>query len=431
MGMRKSLLKKTQPVYIVVIIVMVLPVIFSLAFLQYQISRYNSIITNASLANEINKVAKNDIPIELWDIVSGRKNFNQGNQYEMVARIRDGIDTMMLGTKNRMGHQQLVVASRALHTLESNVSILGVQIAQGESVSKNEKALDEIRSITELLSEILGDFIILEIESAAIMNTSVRTSSYVIIFVQIAIMLAAVAFLVRRFQSMTQNSINEQKNLQKAEMKALQAQITPHFLYNTFDTIIWLAEEGETEKIVKVTSAFSQFLRTSLSRGHEWITVQQELAHVHNYLTIQKIRYADILNYEIEADEALTDFTMLKLTLQPLVENAIYHGIKNKRGRGQVKVTAQFTDSSRSLMKFSVQDNGVGFSEERLGQVRAELKKSASETETLTSVYGLYNVSKRLELYYGTENAGIKIESEYGKGALVYFTVPCRPLQDS
>ena len=101
-------------------------------------------------------------------------------------------------------------------------------------------------------------------------------------------------------------NMEEQKNFQKAEMKALQAQITPHFLYNTFDTIVWLAEEEHTEEVVKITKAFSDFLRISLSRGHEWITIDQELDHIRNYLTIQKIRYADILNYTIDADETRT-----------------------------------------------------------------------------------------------------------------------------
>lgn len=123
-------------------------------------------------------------------------------------------------------------------------------------------------------------------------------------------------------------------------------------MYNTFDTIIWLAEEEQTEDVIKVTHAFSEFLRISLSRGHEWITVGQELDHVRNYLTIQKIRYADILNYEIEADPALNDFKMLKLSLQPLVENAIYHGIKNKRGRGHLKVSAHFSDASKKVYDF-------------------------------------------------------------------------------
>ena len=165
-------------------------------------------------------------------------------------------------------------------------------------------------------------------------------------------------------------------------------------------------------------------MRISLSRGHEWITISQELDHIKNYLTIQKIRYADILNYKIDADESLMEFKIIKLVLQPLVENAIYHGIKNKRGRGELKVSVHYTDDTRTRIQFSVEDNGAGFTEERLGQVRNELRTGAQDSEKLSSVYGLYNVNKKLKLYYGEQTEGIKIESEAGKGSRIYFSIP-------
>jgi two-component system sensor histidine kinase YesM len=207
-------------------------------------------------------------------------------------------------------------------------------------------------------------------------------------------------------------------------MKALQAQITPHFLYNTFDTIVWLAEEEKTDEVVRITKAFSQFLRISLSRGHEWITISQELDHIKNYLTIQKIRYADILNYTIDADEDLMDIKMIKLVLQPLIENAIYHGIKNKRGRGELKVSVHYSAGSKDFINFCVEDNGAGFTEERLGQVRNELRTGSVDSEKLSSVYGLYNVNKKLKLYYGDQTDGLIIESEAGKGSKISFTIP-------
>jgi two-component system sensor histidine kinase YesM len=235
-----------------------------------------------------------------------------------------------------------------------------------------------------------------------------------------------VAFFIasNSFLSLSGAVLEEQKNFQKAEMKALQAQITPHFLYNTFDTIVWLAEEEKTDEVVKITKAFSDFLRISLSRGHEWITIAQELDHIKNYLTIQKIRYADILNYKIEADERVLNQKMIKLVLQPLVENAIYHGIKNKRGRGELCVTVGYADSEKTKILFEVRDNGAGFTEERLAQVRAELLSGDENSEKLTSVYGLYNVNKKLRLYYGQKTEGLKIESESGKGSRISFVIP-------
>ena len=196
-------------------------------------------------------------------------------------------------------------------------------------------------------------------------------------------------------------------------------------MYNTFDTIIWLAEEEKTDEVVRITKAFSDFLRISLSRGHEWITIGQELDHIKNYLTIQKIRYADILNYEIQADPSLLDCKIIKLVLQPLVENAIYHGIKNKRGRGNLKVTAEYTDNTHTFIQFKVTDDGAGFTEERLDQVKNELKDASANAEKLSSVYGLYNVNKKLKLYYGDKTDGLVIQSEHKKGSTISFTIPC------
>jgi len=230
--------------------------------------------------------------------------------------------------------------------------------------------------------------------------------------------------MTEQIDVLIKKNMEEQKNFQKAEMKALQAQITPHFLYNTFDTIVWLAEEEKTDKVVKITKAFSDFLRISLSRGHEWITISQELDHIKNYLTIQKIRYADILNYKIDADESLMELKMIKLILQPLVENAIYHGIKNKRGRGELIVTVHYADEEHTSIRFTVEDNGAGFTEERLAQVRNELNAGSSDSEKLTSVYGLYNVNKKLRLYYGEKTEGLIIESEAGKGSRISFVIP-------
>ena len=241
--------------------------------------------------------------------------------------------------------------------------------------------------------------------------------------IQFLITVVALFVSANSFLTVSGAILEEQKNFQKAEMKALQAQITPHFLYNTFDTIVWLAEEERTDQVVKITKAFSDFLRISLSRGHEWITIGQELDHIKNYLTIQKIRYADILNYKIEADESLLGLKMIKLVLQPLVENAIYHGIKNKRGRGELSVSVKYADETRTKIRFEVKDNGAGFTDSRLAEVRLELSLMVSEK--LNSVYGLYNVNKKLKLYYGEQTEGIVIESEPGKGSSISFEIPC------
>lgn len=473
----KSLKHTLQLSYVLLIGIMVIPTVYSIIVSQIHTKQYDDIITNVSNANRINQIAKNDVPNELWDIVCGRKNFENGKQYFMIKSILYGIEEMQLHTKSKENKEKLKVAYRACTTLLRNIEMLEAQMKTGSSVTSNEAMLDEIRTISALFSDIMQDFILSEIDTANETNSSIKTSSITLTILQILIILFSIFVsingyitvskaiheplydmqklsteisqgnlsarinipdveelkpLANNMNSMAEqinilikSNIEEQKNFQKAEMKALQAQITPHFLYNTFDTIIWLAEEEKTDEVVKITKAFSEFLRISLSRGHEWITIGQELEHIKNYLTIQKIRYADILNYEIQTDECMLDFKIIKLVLQPLVENAIYHGIKNKRGRGNIKIRLQYNDDSKESILFSVEDDGAGFSPERLEEVKSELNQNLKNGEKLNSVYGLYNVNKKLKLYYGDKTEGLIIESEYNIGSKISFAIPC------
>lgn len=472
----KSLRRTLLITYISLLFITLIPSIYSVVVSQIHTKRYSQIISNVSTANRISLIAKDDIPAELWNIICGKKEIADGSQNKLLDNISSGLLLMLLTINNEESRGKLEVANRAYTTLRRNVDMLISQIKGGSLVTQNEATLDEIRTITSLFSDIMQDFIVTEIEAANQTNQSLRNTSIILTTIQIIITILAIIISINSFITVSaaiqkpisdmeklstkvsngdltaridiphvnelntlaenlntmagqidlliQKNMEEQKNFQKAEMKALQAQITPHFLYNTFDTIVWLAEEEHTEEVVRITKAFSDFLRISLSRGHEWITISQELEHIKNYLTIQKIRYADILNYSIDADEALMDVKMIKLVLQPLIENAIYHGIKNKRGRGKLKVSAHFTNDSRTFVCFTVEDNGAGFTEERLGQVRNELRTGAQDSEKLSSVYGLYNVNKKLKLYYGENTEGLLIESEAGKGSKISFTIP-------
>ena len=473
----KSLRKTLLVTYIFLLVITIIPTIYSIVVSQMHTQQYTKIITNVSTANRINSIAKNDIPSELWDIICGKKTVPDGRHDIMMIEITDGLANMLSSVKDSKSRETLEVAMRANTTLVRNINKLIERISLGSAVTQNESDLDEIRTITSLFSDIMQEFIVEEIESAYETNISIKNTSIILTILQIIITILAVLISINSFISVSgaiqkpisdmeklstkvangdltaridipqvdeldtlagnlntmtsqidlliQKNMEEQKNFQKAEMKALQAQITPHFLYNTFDTIVWLAEEEKTEEVVRITKAFSDFLRISLSRGHEWITIAQELDHIKNYLTIQKIRYADILNYKIDVDESLVDFKMIKLVLQPLVENAIYHGIKNKRGRGELVVSVHYADDTKTTICFTVEDNGAGFTAERLEQVRNELAKGEQDTEKLSSVYGLYNVNKKLKLYYGEQTEGLKIESEPKKGSCISFTIPC------
>ncbi len=417
-----SLKKAIKKTYIVLLSITLIPSVIGIVLSQIQTQRYNKIISNVSSANRINSIAKNDIPEELWNIICGKKEVSDGLQYEMMNKITFGLEEMLKNTKSVESRDKLELATRASATLLRNIHNLMAQMGFGSSVSENEAALDEIRTIAELFSDIMQDFIVVESESAYETNRSIKNASIVFTVFQFLFTVIALLISAKSFLTVSGAILEEQKNFQKAEMKALQAQITPHFLYNTFDTIVWLAEEEKTDEVVRITKAFSDFLRISLSRGHEWITIGQELEHIKNYLTIQKIRYADILNYKIEADETLLNQKMIKLVLQPLVENAIYHGIKNKRGRGELVVSVKYADDERTKIRFSVSDNGAGFTPERLAEVRLEL--ALTIPEKLNSVYGLYNVNKKLRLYYGEKTSGLVIESEAGKGSSISFVIP-------
>ena len=476
MKRKKSLRKTLLITYIFLLFITLIPSIYSVVVFQAHTKQYSQIISNVSTANKISSIAKDDIPSELWNIICGKKEIDSADHNIMLDRIDSGLSRMLLTNKNEESRGILEVATRAYTTLRRNVDMLISQMQRGSPVTQNEATLDEIRTITSLFADIMQDFIVTEIDYANLTNQSLRNTSIILTTIQIIISVLAVIISLNSFLSVSnavqkpiadmeklstkvangdltaridiphvdeldtlagnlntmteqiavliQKNMEEQKNFQKAEMKALQAQITPHFLYNTLDTIVWLAEEEHTEEVVRITKAFSDFLRISLSRGHEWITISQELDHIKNYLTIQKIRYADILNYQIDADESLMDIKMIKLVLQPLIENAIYHGIKNKRGRGELKVSVHYTDDSHTFVTFTVEDNGAGFTEERLGQVRNELRTGAQDSEKLSSVYGLYNVNKKLKLYYGEQTKGLIIESEAGKGSRISFTIP-------
>jgi two-component system sensor histidine kinase YesM len=229
--------------------------------------------------------------------------------------------------------------------------------------------------------------------------------------------------MIGRIRELLDAKVKEQENLKKAEFRTLQAQINPHFLYNTLDTIIWMAESKKTDQVIEIVRALSKFFRITLSKGKDWITIREELERTQSYLIIQKMRYRDILDYKIEVDEEILDGTILKLTLQPLVENALYHGIKSKRGGGTIIVRAQRINQDQVLLE--VEDDGVGFTSYKLGQVQSKINDDTGEITLKETGFGLENVNKRIGLYYGKEY-GLSIKSEYQGGTRVTVVIPTK-----
>ena len=209
-----------------------------------------------------------------------------------------------------------------------------------------------------------------------------------------------------------QNHFNEMidkiKYLREYEINALYSQINPHFLYNTLDTIIWMAEFQDTEKVISITKALSNFFRISLSNGKEKIPLKEEINHIKEYLYIQRQRYEDKLEYKISIQEELENIEVPKIILQPFVENAIYHGIKNLDTTGIISIYSQIIENKIELI---IEDNGIGF--------------EAAKKQALMKMggVGIKNVNKRIQYYYGNEY-GAKIDSSFKAGARIIITLP-------
>lgn len=205
----------------------------------------------------------------------------------------------------------------------------------------------------------------------------------------------------------------EQQRKREAELKTLQAQIKPHFLYNTLYTIQWMAEEHGAKDVVAILGSLANLFRIGLSKGKEMISVQEELEHVRSYLAIQKARYEDKLTYEINFDEKILTHSVLKVILQPLVENAIYHGLNAKRGGGKITITAK---EQEGKLYFSVEDNGLGITTEKLKEIRQLL--SCDHRESGKTGFGIFNVNERIRLSVGKEY-GLVYSSVYQEGTKV------------
>ena len=435
--------------------------------------QYDAIITNITTANRINGFIKPEIDAEMWDIVAGKKEFDEGSQYQIIGQVNAQLEMMMSNATSDKSKIKLEVIRRTMGTLTSYVDKMGAQMEAGSRVAENELVLENIRGVSDVVEETVQDYILFEVQQAEqqYIQNQTRFNNWFIFFTILLpcvvvfsiaaawVISASIYWPIKKLQDLTTTitkndlqalvsrenvdeitelgmsfnimtgkirelldaKVREQENLKKAELKALQAQINPHFLYNTLDTIVWMSEANQPQQVIEIVKALSSFFRIALSRGKDWIPIRQEIEHVRSYLLIQRIRYRDILDYEIAVDENILDGTILKLTLQPIVENALYHGIKNKRNGGSIKVTAR--KNADNLVLLEVQDDGVGFTPYKLAQIREAFTSETDEILRSESGFGLENVNKRIQLYYGMEY-GLTIESQYQGGTKVTVAIP-------
>lgn len=465
----QSIRRYLQTSYLFIVGLLAIPVVLLMLFLLFTTTRYHQHINYIADARAIVDLSDAKLESELWDIVAGNQEYETGMQQQILDDISTRLNRLLYETEIYESRQQVEAAVRLVETLTYYVEQLDAPSYRHSVMNSNEEMLREIRSLTSLLHTVLQEYIYIEIDVIASLNTQLRNSVIAITLLTALLLLTILAAVIDactqvqrsirepiaqletmsvqlaagnlearaappavselttlthslnamadQLDELIESRIDDQRNLRKAEMRTLQAQITPHFIYNTLDTIVWLAQQEEHEAVVEITMALTRFFRISLSGGSDYITVEQEISHVQSYLQIQAVRYASIMQYQIEVDDALSHFPILKLLLQPLVENAIYHGIKNKRGRGTITVRGRLNPDC--TMTFSVSDTGMGMTGERLAQVRAALQASDGPQ----AGFGLYNVNQRIRLYYN--NPGLQIESTYKAGTTVSFTIPC------
>jgi len=223
--------------------------------------------------------------------------------------------------------------------------------------------------------------------------------------------------MIRKTDELMKRVLSDQEALRQAEIKSLQYQINPHFLYNTLDSIVWLARTRKMDDVVRMVMAITKLFRIGISRGKDIITIREELEHVNNYLIIQQMRYKKILAYTIDIPERLLDYRISKVILQPIVENAIYHGIKMKTEKGRITIASE---EAADHLRLFVRDDGIGMTEEQLARLNNALMDRPGEK---LNIYGIKNVDERIKLFFGPQY-GLTYHSEHDGGTTVEIKIP-------
>ena len=477
MGGKKSYLKQRLNMLLLVCLIPLTVMIVYLLFLMNRFSaQYDGIVTNITGANAYNLTFKEDMDYLMYIIAVNAERAEElvdtERPYLMIDEAREDFGELYDRADADYARNCLNGILKSLNSLEDRVREIEEDALVSGSYDRNMERLDmNIRILTELIQDQIQRYIYYEATNPQALREEIRADvvtalqmsgiMYAFILVgallisrkitqditqpiqrlcevtrqagkgdfavrasedsnnELAVLGSSFNRMVEEIGKLVEDIRVEQLNLRATELKLLQAQINPHFLYNTLDTIVWLAEAGKKEEVVWMVSALSNFFRTTLSKGRDYITVEEEESHIRSYLEIQQFRYRDILQYEVRIPEQIGGFMILKLTLQPLVENALYHGIKNKRGMGHIRVTGELDGEK---LVFRVWDDGIGMSPERLEQVR-RMARGEDQSEDRSSGFGLFNVWQRLQLNYG-EGYGLEIDSVYGEWTESRVTIP-------
>ena len=447
--MRKVLFSTMIPMACLMIILLFI-------FWQYT-GQYNKLSENLAVSSEFNLRFKDDLDLEMYYIAIGSKE--SSDLEDVLEQVEDAQEIMQKLRRNTYNNNGV----KSLNSLDSYLENLRQRMLQLVEIKEYDKRMEfmdsNIRIITGLIMQEMQNYIYNESMYLVQVEKSLTHRVKLLISGMAVLLIATLGILMRRSFRLTDGiiqpvnimldkvkkvgrgkfdmipieaEIEEIEELdeginkmarkisallenvrQEKEMQHLTElqliQVNPHFLYNTLDTIVWLIEGGMTDDAVEMISSLSIFFRTSLSKGNDIIPLSEEERHTLSYLEIQQYRYRDILEFEINIPKELSGIPVPKLSIQPLAENALYHGIKNRRGKGKILIEGREEEDALVL---TVSDNGQGMTPERLHEVQEAIRTGER------AGFGLAAVAERIALYYGP-GYGMKIFSEEGKGTTV------------
>ena len=458
-----------------------LPFLCVAAYLLYALlsygNAYDRVVRNMTMANSYNLSFKEEMDENLYKIVVSGTTFDEipgsdslEDPYELLDELQGDFRELESITTDVTSRRWLQNLLRNIDTLRERVDDIRFNLQEGGHYDENIEMLDNnIYILTELIQDDIQYYIYYQTQSMEMMRASLNQQVFTFIVCMILLLAALTAFvaiietrisrsisgpilglsqvtheiaqgdfsvradekgdrelgalaasvnnMAEHLSVMVMQIREDERKMRKAELRLLQEQINPHFLYNTLDAIVWMIEDGKSEQAEDMVVSLSTFFRTVLSRGREFISIREEVQHIRSYLEIQKARYQDILSYEIQVAPELYPYETLKMTLQPLVENALYHGVKNKRSGGWIRISGE---RDGALIRFVVEDDGIGMNAEALAHLQEEIRRPCKETDT---GFGMANVNERIRMNFGADY-GLMIESEEGKGTRVWVTIP-------
>lgn len=474
---------KLIAIALIAIIPMLIQAIFLIASLYNYNTAYHNIINNMTVANSYNLNFKEEMDESSYRYVVTSVPFDEHSEdlpqkspYDLIADLQKDISKLTEITTDSKSKAWLQSLLRNIDTLKERVDDINNNLKLGGHYDENIKMLDDdIYILTELIQEDIQYYIYYQTTSIEKLEVTLKSQidnviswSVLILFVLIILIFTVIVIISKRVEksisdlckvtdeiaegefgvrakistsdelSILADNINDmsrnleimveqikddERKMRGAELRLLQEQINPHFLYNTLDTIVWLIEAGKNDEAEEVVVSLSTFFRLVLNKGKEIITVRDEKQHINSYLEIQQIRYRDILEYEIDFEEEIYDYEILKLTLQPIVENALYHGIKNKRAKGKISIVGRMQGMD---VKFVISDDGIGMNEEALYKLRLSIKKDCRDTD---KGFGLANVNERIRMRYGNQY-GVNIDSVENEGTTVTVLLPATKIKE-